>query len=212
MPSPLTSATEDRACFLLFAHPRRSEPNRQRCTTLAPRPPSPAGLPGRSAPPTQPQGSQTPAAFHPCPGRLRGPGRGESLTAIAEWAADAPPTILARLGGPCRDPQRGSLPTCEATVRRVLQRIDGDALDTVLGTWLAKRNLARPTADDSDRRCLAVDGKTVRGARPRDGTQVHLLAAMTGTGLITAQREVDSKTNEITVFKPCSRRAPLLRR
>jgi len=42
----------------------------------------------------------------------------------------------------------------------------------------------------------------VRGARRADGTQVHLLAAMTGAGLVTAQREVDSKTNEITVFRP----------
>ncbi|MGW7530483.1 ISAs1 family transposase [Streptomyces sp. NPDC054783] len=47
-----------------------------------------------------------------------------------------------------------------------------------------------------------MDGKTVRGARRADGAQIHLLAAMTGTGLVTAQREVGSKTNEITVFKP----------
>ncbi|MGW1093413.1 hypothetical protein ACWD4L_46440, partial [Streptomyces sp. NPDC002596] len=40
------------------------------------------------------------------------------------------------------------------------------------------------------RRSLAVDGKTVRGARRADGTQLHLLAAMTGTRLVTAQREV----------------------
>lgn len=42
----------------------------------------------------------------------------------------------------------------------------------------------------------------MRGARRTDSTQVHLLAAMTGTGLVTAQREVDGKTNEITVFQP----------
>jgi len=47
-----------------------------------------------------------------------------------------------------------------------------------------------------------VDGKTVRGARRADGTQVHLLAAMTGTGPVTVQREVDRKTNGITVFQP----------
>ncbi|MEU7429133.1 ISAs1 family transposase [Streptomyces sp. NPDC040750] len=45
-------------------------------------------------------------------------------------------------------------------------------------------------------------GKTERGARRTDGTQVHLLAAMTGIGLVTAQREVDATTNEITVFQP----------
>ncbi|MFR9793730.1 hypothetical protein ACL07V_34540 [Streptomyces sp. MB22_4] len=33
-------------------------------------------------------------------------------------------------------------------------------------------------------------------------TQVHLLAAMTGTGRIIAQREVRSKANEIAVCKP----------
>lgn len=47
-----------------------------------------------------------------------------------------------------------------------------------------------------------MDGKSVRGARRTDGTQVHLLAARTGTGLVTAQREVDATTNEITVFQP----------
>ena len=41
----------------------------------------------------------------------------------------------------------------------------------------------------------------MRGARRTDGTQVHLLAAMTGIGLVTAQREVEGKTNEFTVFQ-----------
>ncbi|MGW7386750.1 ISAs1 family transposase [Streptomyces sp. NPDC054794] len=130
----------------------------------------------------------------------------KSLAAIAEWAADAPPNVLARLGGPCREPGRGPVAPAEATVRRVLQRIDGDALDTAVGSWLAGRERASGQEEnDSDRRplpSLAVDGKTVRGARRTDGTQVHLLAAMTGTGLVTAQREVDATTNEITVFQP----------
>jgi predicted transposase YbfD/YdcC len=129
----------------------------------------------------------------------------KSLAAIAEWVDDAPPHILARLGGPGREPDRGPVAPAEATVRRVLQRIDGDALDTAIGSWLARRErAAAKEAQDSDRPlpCLAVDGKTVRGARRTDGTQVHLLAAMTGTGLVTAQREVDGKTNEITVFQP----------
>ncbi|MFF4522295.1 transposase family protein [Streptomyces bluensis] len=129
----------------------------------------------------------------------------KSLAAIAEWAADAPPHVLARLGGPCREPDRGPVAPAEATVRRILQRIDGDALDTAVGSWLAGRERAAGQEEnDSDRplSSLAVDGKTVRGARRTHGTQVHLLAAMTGTGLVTAQREVDGKTNEITVFQP----------
>ncbi|MBB4779177.1 ISAs1 family transposase [Streptomyces rapamycinicus] len=129
----------------------------------------------------------------------------KSLAAIAEWAADAPPHVLARLGGPCREPDCGPVAPAEATVRRILQHIDGDALDTAVGRWLARRERAAGQEEnDSDRPLpsLAVDGKTVRGARRTDGTQVHLLAAMTGTGLVTAQREVDGKTNEITVFQP----------
>ncbi|MFE5097844.1 transposase family protein [Streptomyces sp. NPDC056638] len=57
----------------------------------------------------------------------------KSLAAIAEWAADAPPHVPARLGGPCREPDRGPVAPAEATVRRILQRIDGDALDTAVG-------------------------------------------------------------------------------
>ncbi|QIZ02242.2 ISAs1 family transposase [Streptomyces sp. S1D4-11] len=129
----------------------------------------------------------------------------KSLTAIAEWAADAPTTALAALGGPSREPTGPTAPA-EATVRRVLQRIDGDALDEAIGTWLAARDPDRPQPGRPEAgrppASLAVDGKTVRGARRTDGTQVHLLAAMTGTGLVTAQREVVGKTNEITVFRP----------
>ncbi|MGW4898480.1 ISAs1 family transposase, partial [Kitasatospora sp. NPDC004240] len=129
----------------------------------------------------------------------------KSLTAIAEWATDAPAAVLAALGGPNRDPSGPTAPA-EATVRRVLQRIDGDALDAAIGAWLAARDTGsppcRPELGKRGRRSLAVDGKTVRGARRTDGIQVHLLAAMTGTGLVAAQCEVGSKTNEITVFKP----------
>jgi predicted transposase YbfD/YdcC len=90
-------------------------------------------------------------------------------------------------------------------VRRTLQRIDGDALDAAVGTWLAWRESTTAgdgTHGDRLRPSIAVDGKTVRGARRPDGTQGHLLAAMTGTGLVTAQRDVDGKTNEITAFHP----------
>ncbi|MGW3208673.1 ISAs1 family transposase [Streptomyces sp. NPDC001135] len=113
--------------------------------------------------------------------------------------------MLTALGGPSREPTGPTAPA-EATVRRVLQRVDGDALDSAIGAWLAARDPDRPPPDQDaaarPRRSLAVDGKTVRGARRADGTHVHLLAAMTGTGLVTAQREVDGKTNEITVFRP----------
>jgi DDE_Tnp_1-associated len=65
-----------------------------------------------------------------------------SLAAIGEWAADAPPHILAALGAR-RDPLTSAWqPPGEATVRRVLARVDPDALDRVIGTWLADQRPA----------------------------------------------------------------------
>lgn len=45
---------------------------------------------------------------------------------------------------------------------------------------------------------IVIDGKTLRGARRQDDTQVHLLSALLAhEGITVAQREVPSKTNEI---------------
>lgn len=50
---------------------------------------------------------------------------------------------------------------------------------------------------------IAVDGKTLRGARLDKNRQVHLLSAMThAEGVTIAQRNVETKTNEITGFRP----------
>ncbi|MFE1459489.1 transposase family protein [Streptomyces nigra] len=57
----------------------------------------------------------------------------KSLAAITEWAADA------HCGATLGDPDRPYRAPSEATVRRVLQRIDGDALDAAIGGWLTAR-------------------------------------------------------------------------
>jgi len=45
---------------------------------------------------------------------------------------------------------------------------------------------------------IAADGKTFRGAKGPDGSQVHLLAAMThDPGLVLAQTDVGAETNEV---------------
>src|SRR5437764_4366646 len=119
-----------------------------------------------------------------------------SFAAIGEWAGDAPHHVLEMLGtrrdrlhGSCRAPD-------EATLRRVLQAVDGDLLDTAIGAWLA--GCAGPVT------VIAVDGKTVRGTCDETGQGgVHLLAAMThDSGIVVAQQEVGEKTNEITSFQP----------
>jgi hypothetical protein len=62
-----------------------------------------------------------------------------SFTAIGEWVADAPPQVLASLGVR-RDPLGGRFePPDEATIRRVLEVVDADALDAAVGSWLTER-------------------------------------------------------------------------
>ena len=123
-----------------------------------------------------------------------------SLTAIAEWTTDAPPLVLAALGV-ARDPLTGTYRVPgETTLRRVLGGIDGDALDAAVSGWLADR---LPAPGPWQRRAVAVDGKTLRGAARSAGRPVHLLAAMDhATGAVLAQRQVDGAPEEVTGFRP----------
>jgi predicted transposase YbfD/YdcC len=125
-----------------------------------------------------------------------------SLVAIGEWASDAPCQVLAALGVR-RHPLTGAWrPPGEATVRRVLARIDADALDRAIGAWLAGQQPPPPTPRPP-RRAVAVDGKTLRGSGQRGRSPVHLLAVMDHTTRgVLAQADVDGKTNEITRFRP----------
>ncbi|MFD3833565.1 ISAs1 family transposase, partial [Streptomyces sp. NPDC058621] len=54
----------------------------------------------------------------------------------------------------------------------------------------------------SVRRVIAVDGKAVRGSRAKTATAIQLLAAMEHHGVVLAQRQVASKSNEIPSFQP----------
>jgi DDE_Tnp_1-associated/Transposase DDE domain len=130
-----------------------------------------------------------------------------SLAAIGEWASDAPCQVLAALGVR-RDPLTGLWrPPGEATVRRVLARIDADALDRAIGVWLAARPPPPPANPPpparSPRRAVAIDGKTLRGSGHRGAAPVHLLAMMDHTTrAILGQTDVDPTTNEIARFRP----------
>jgi hypothetical protein len=125
------------------------------------------------------------------------------VTAIAEWAADAPQPVREALGARRDAPAHWVVP-CEATIRRTLARLDPEALAGVIGAWLADRD-----HPDQRRRAVAVDGKTLRGAR-RGGRQVHLLAAMEHTTRrVLAQREVDGAPGEVPGLKPLLERLDL---
>jgi predicted transposase YbfD/YdcC len=126
-----------------------------------------------------------------------------SLAAIGEWASDAPGQVLAALGTR-RDPLTGAWqPPAEATVRRVLARVDPDALDRAIRAWLAAQQPPPLAAPYPPRQPVAVDGKTLRGSGQHGHPQAHLLAVMDHTSRsVLAQTGVDGKTNEITQFRP----------
>ena len=107
-------------------------------------------------------------------------------------------TVLAALGAR-RDPLTGyRTAPGEATIRRTLARLDPEALAAAIGVWLAHRD--RP---DRRRRAIAVDGRTLRGARGAQSRQVHLLAAMDhATRTVLAQRQVDGAPGEVPGFQP----------
>jgi DDE_Tnp_1-associated len=134
-----------------------------------------------------------------------------SLAAIGEWAADAPQPVLAALGVRPDPLRRVWRPPGEATVRRVLARVDPDALDLAIGRWLADQQppppATRPPPRPAWRQAVAVDGKTLRGSGHHQTAPVHLLAAMDHTSrAVLAQTDVDTKTNEITQFQPLQQR------
>ncbi|WP_254699059.1 ISAs1 family transposase [Rhodococcus sp. SGAir0479] len=109
-----------------------------------------------------------------------------SFTAVAEWVGDVPVDVLDRLGIEGRPPS-------ESTIRRTLARLDATVLDQAIGVWAWLR-----TRVVDGRRVIAVDGKTLRGAKNAAGHLTHLPAALDhGDGVVLGQVEVGAKTNEI---------------
>ena len=113
-----------------------------------------------------------------------------SFAAIGQWAADAGPEVLAVLGA-----ARG--PAEESTFRRAFALVSADVLDRVLGAWLCTR-----AVQAGGRLVIAIDGKTVRGAKNKDGKAPHLVAALAhGIGAVLGQVAVDEKSNEIPAVR-----------
>ena len=70
-------------------------------------------------------------------------------------------------------------------------------LDRVLGAWLWTR-----AGQAGGRLIIAIDGKTVRGAKNRGGKAPHLVAALAhGIGAVLGQVAVDGKSNEIPAVR-----------
>ncbi len=117
-----------------------------------------------------------------------------SFVAISEWVKAQSPQAIAQLG--VTSTRRPS----ESTIRRAMSGLDADRLDQVIGAFIWTR-----TRDVGGRRVIAIDGKTVRGARSRTtGAAVapHLVAAFDHTtGTVVGQVAVAAKSNEIPAVR-----------
>lgn len=118
--------------------------------------------------------------------------------AVGQWCR-AQPLLLRRLFGP----RRYVTPT-GALYRWLFPQLDVPALERVLAAWVQATLVAKP--DDP----LALDGKTVRGARTDTEPAPHLLAFCTHQSHETVlQVAVDEKTNEIPVAQTLLPTLPL---
>jgi len=115
-----------------------------------------------------------------------------SLTAIWEYTTDLTAADLRSLGL-----EEGQALPSESTIRPVLQDLDPAGLDALLRSWLCTR-----TGTIEGRTVIAVDGKTMRGARTGKDPAPHLLAALDqATGTVLAQARVADKSNEIPALR-----------
>jgi predicted transposase YbfD/YdcC len=88
-------------------------------------------------------------------------------------------------------------PADESTFRRAFSLVNADVLDRVLGAWLHTR-----AVQADGRLVIAIDGKTVRGAKDKGGKAPHLVAALAhGIGAVLGQVAVDEKSNEIPAVR-----------
>ena len=122
--------------------------------------------------------------------------------AIADFAEYLNPTQL-RLLRCYYSKARGRYePPSEPTIRRVLENVSAADFDREIAAWLAEQ--------DGPIRRLAVDGKTVKKAKNKDGRALHLVAAVTHEfARLVAQRPVDEKSNEITALRPMLQDVPI---
>lgn len=109
--------------------------------------------------------------------------------AIGQWVADVDRDVLADLGLAGRPD--------ESTFRRLFAALDAAVLDRLLGVWAATRS-----GTVEGRRIIAIDGKTVRGARTSARTAPHLVAALAhGSGLVLGQVATADKGGEIAAAR-----------
>lgn len=120
-----------------------------------------------------------------------------SLLAIAQWGRDHEERLAPLLGL-----RRGKTP-CVATLHLVLKRLDREAFERVLGSWLQDQGITPGEA-------LAVDGKTLRGIHGEEVPGVHLVAAYAHhAGTVVGQQAAEGKGRELAAAFALLERLPV---
>jgi predicted transposase YbfD/YdcC len=121
-----------------------------------------------------------------------------SYAAIAQWAAHAEQAVA--VAGPTPH---------ATTFGRVLAAVDPGALQRALTGWvLARRDVRRrppgdhPRARGEARTVLAVDGKSLRGARDEGGEQIKLVAVFDHTQHLALAQVQVLDGDELAAFAP----------
>jgi predicted transposase YbfD/YdcC len=115
-----------------------------------------------------------------------------SYSAIAEWGRNYGTRIAQALGFTHATP-------CAATLHTIFRHVDRDEFETHLGAWADSVVGSLPAPPEAPEPAVALDGKTLRGAKKQGAPGAHLLSALAHqVGVTLAQHAVDDKTNEIT--------------
>ena len=120
----------------------------------------------------------------------------DSVYAAAQFARTMPQQALARCGIRFNKRLGRYVPPSHKTIKRAVRTVDARAADEQMCAWLrAEAAAGRLTWRW---RHIAVDGKTVRGARDGGQDAPHLLSAYDVTaGTVLGQDSVGAKTNEL---------------
>jgi len=97
----------------------------------------------------------------------------------------------------------------ETCIRQILYKLDAEAVENVVSQWMAD-------LDETELRCIAIDGKTLKGTAKRNEKgekkdALHLVSAVNHSNArLLAQEAVKDKSNEIPAVRTLIERFPHL--
>lgn len=127
-----------------------------------------------------------------------------SQRGLARWGREASASQRRRLGlTPGRSPS-------QPTLHRALRHVDVASLERTVGTWLRQVRAAWRRSADRWLDGIAIDGKTLRGARRLGAEDAYLLSAFCQRrGLVLGEVAVPDGTNELGALDALLAQLPL---